>query len=157
MIARVIGSLFLAMTLSLGVTGCGDDANRLYGSVSEVYPLDFDKVGVSLQGNFLVIEYTKASTATSAGKVAKLSVLTDGLMVKPGQAIDLTEMVGTASRGTLQRVLESTVELTMMRGTLTLDGFPTAGKQLSGHFATTLSNPSGRTLNGDFQATVLQQ
>ncbi len=131
------------------VSGCEEDKNKLFGSVSEVYPLAFDAVSVSIQGSFLVIEYTKGS-----GKVVKLSLSNENLTVQPGQSIDLLMPVTSGTRGTLQRIVETTIELPMMTGTLTLDGVPKVGAQLTGHFRTLLMVPSGRTLNGDFSATV---
>ena len=139
----------LCLALAMGLGSCGDDKNKLFGSVSEVYPLDFDAVSVSIVGSFLVVEYTKG-----AGKVVKLSVSNENLTVVPGQAIDLLAPITSGNRGTLQRILSTTIELPMMTGTLTLDGVPKVGSELTGHLRTLLSVPSGRTLNGDFSATV---
>ncbi len=150
MIALVRRALVvLALAWLPGLAGCEEDKNKLFGSVSEVYPLAFDAVAVSIQGSFLVIEYTKG-----AGKVVKLSVSNENLNVQPGQAIDLLMPVTSGKRGTLQRIVETTVDLPMETGTLTLDGVPKPGAELTGHFRTLLTAPSGRTLNGDFSATV---
>lgn len=129
--------------------GCGEDKNKLSGSVAEVYPLGFDSVQVSIQGSFLVVEYAKGS-----GKVVKLSVSNENLTVQPGQSIDLTEAVTNGKRGTLQRIVETTIDLPMMTGTLTLESVPKTGAELTGHFRALLSAPAGRTLNGDFSGTV---
>ena len=72
----------ILVALALLAASCGDDGdNKLFGSVSEVYPLEFDKVEASIVGQFLVVEYTKAATAQSAGKVAKLSLSNEGPLV----------------------------------------------------------------------------
>ena len=139
----------LALACLPGLQGCEEEKNKLFGSVSEVYPLAFDAVSVSIQGTFLVIEYTKG-----AGKVVKLSMSNESLTVQPGQPIDLLMPVMNGTRGTLQRIVETSIDLPMMTGTLTLDGVPKPGAELSGRFRTLLMVPSGRTLNGDFSATV---
>ena len=139
----------VGLGLLLCLAGCGSAKNRLFGSVSEAYNLDFDSVQASTVGEYLVIEYLKGG-----GKVAKLAVNLTGLTVQPGQEIDLKATVGSGVRGTLQRIVEATIELPIERGTLVLDQTPTAGGLLSGRFRTTLSSPSGRTLNGDFEAKL---
>lgn len=139
-----------ALVLSLAaLTSCGDSANRLFGSVSETYPLDFESVQLSTIDQFLVIEYLKGTS-----KVLKVAVNLTGLTVTPGQDIDLAATVAGGSRGTLQRIVEATIDLPLERGTLVLDAAPQPDAVLSGRFRTTLSSPNGRTLNGDFKAKL---
>ena len=137
------------------LSGCGGSQNSLTGSVSEIYALDFDTVSASLLDQFLIIEYDKGPGG-SEGKAAKLSVDMTGITAMAGASIDLTQMVAGNPRGTLQQILGTTVDFPLMLGTLTVDEAPVAGKELSGHFSTTLSMPMGRTLNGTFDATVKQ-
>ena len=49
----------LAAISLLFAPACGDAANRLYGSLSEVYDLGFDGVALSRVGAFLVVEYVR--------------------------------------------------------------------------------------------------
>ena len=57
-----IACIASALSFALACAGCGTPPNRLYGSVSEVYSLDFDTVKISLVGNFLVGEYVRNAT-----------------------------------------------------------------------------------------------
>lgn len=138
-------SLVVVMALVLG--GCSPPPNRLEGSLADVYGLDFDTVQGSLVGSVLVVEYLRTA---SGARPLKMSVETTALTAMPGQPIDLVEVVGNGPRGTLQRIVEQTTELPLKKGTLTLDKPIAADQPLSGSFLTTISNPSGRTLNGAF-------
>ena len=57
-------------------------------------------------------------------------------------------------RGVLQRIETVTTGCGWGRGPVTFDEVPAVGKNLSGNFHATLSDPSGYTLNGSFSATV---
>src|SRR5262245_23349321 len=139
-------ALAFGIVLFVGAAGCGDDKNKLYGSVSEVYDLTFDSVKLSRVGEFFVVDYVRESgPASSLGKAAKLSVNLTGIMLAAGQTIDLVEMVGTGTRGTLQRVQQGTTELPMEVGNFVLDKLPDGAAEVTGHFHATLSNPKGRT------------
>jgi hypothetical protein len=152
---RAIRGYALAL-LVVATAACGSDPNRLYGSADEIYDLSFDSVAVSKVSTYLVIEYLRGTA-----KVLKCTVDLAGLTVSPGQPIDLLEQVANAPRGTLQRIVESTVEIPIQFGTLTLDGVPAGGVELTGRFRTTLPSvtggAAGRTLNGDFEAVVVQK
>ncbi len=150
--------LLLGMFLVGGLAACGEDANRLYGSMSQVYPLDFDRVRivrqVSASSDEVAIEYLRNS---DQARVAKLTVIVGDLANLAGNEIDLTETVGGSGglpRGTLSRVESTTTLFTLERGNVRFDQEPTVGTNLSGTFHTTLADPAGRTLNGDFQAKV---
>jgi hypothetical protein len=71
-----------------------------------------------------------------------------------GNDIDLTENVAGLPRGTLQRVETTTTDFPLKVGTVHFNQEPVAATDLGGWFHTTLSEPDGRTLNGDFQAKV---
>jgi hypothetical protein len=55
----------------------------------------------------------------------------------------------------LQRVESTTTDFPLQVGLVHFNQEPVAGTNLSGSFHTTLADPAGRTLNGDFQATVV--
>lgn len=147
---------FALSLLVVATAACGSDSNRLYGSASEVYDLSFDTVEVSKVSTFLVIEYLKGTA-----KVMKCTVDLAGLTVTPGQPIDLLALSAGIPRGTLQRIVQSTIDIPIQSGTLTLDSVPTGGAELTGRFRTTLPSATGgaagRTLNGDFDEVVVQK
>jgi hypothetical protein len=147
----------IALVLAL-VASCGTPPNNLAGSVLESYPdMAFDTVALSRIDPYFVVEYEKGKDG-SGGKVAKLSVYIADLTIAAGNTVDLTGTVGTNPRATLQRVTVSDpADFGIDRGTLVFDAPPDAGQTISGHFHITTHNPSGRTLNGDFKAAVVQK
>jgi len=153
---------FFVLSLSIGslsliaLSAFGSAANAIQGSVTEVYAMDFDVVSVSRIEDYLVIEYQKGKDG-SGGKVAKLSVYVADLTISAGNTIDLTGTVGTSPRATLQRIVEGSIDMGIARGNIQFDTPPTPGEKTTGHFRITTVAPSGRTLNGDFQATVAQK
>lgn len=140
----------MAAVLLVSSAACSDDENTLTGSMSEVYDLGFDSVAVVRQGDSVSVEYRQ----DSGGKTAKLVVNLAGLTKVDNVGIDLTELAGGSPRGTLQRVQAVTTDYPLERGTVTFDHAPDVGADVKGSFHCTLSNPAGRTLNGDFSATV---
>ena len=146
----------LAFILACGLSACSDEPNRLYGSLSQVYSLSFDRVQIFRVGDQVSIEYQRTSGKTIQAKVAKLTVSVGDLANLAGNDVDLTEKVGGLTRGTLQRVEEtSTTDFPLKVGTVQFKQEPVAGTNLSGTFHTTLAEPDGRTLNGDFEASVV--
>lgn len=144
----VVGVLAL-----LGVACSSDSDNTLSGSMSQVYDLGFDSVSLVRQGSSISVEYLRGS-GPAAGKTAKLVVNLANLAKTSGVAIDLTEIVEGSPRGTLQRVQQVTTDYPIQRGTIQFDQDPDPGVEVTGHFSATLSNPAGRTLNGDFSGKV---
>jgi hypothetical protein len=136
------------------LAGCGDPPNKLTGSMSQIYKLDFDRVQIVRVGNEVSVEYQRTSNGAVAAKVAKLTVQVGDLSNLAGNDIDLTELVAGLPRGSIQRVETTTTVFPLKVGTAHFDQEPTAGTELSGWFHTTMSEPDGRTLNGDFQAKV---
>ena len=136
----------------LALVSCGDAPNRLYGSVSEVYELQFDKVVINRIDKQLVIEYQKAN----GGKTLKLSIYVADITIEANTTFELTGTVGNVARATTQRIVESTINLELEQGTITFNQAPDAGATVSGTFRSRTSNPTGRTLNGNFQAVVNQ-
>jgi hypothetical protein len=100
------------------------------------------------------IEYQRVSGGNVAAKVAKLTVRIGDLANLAGNEINLSETIAGLPRGTLQRVESTTTDFPLETGTVRFDQEPKVGTNLSGSFHTTLSEPAGRTLNGDFQAKV---
>jgi hypothetical protein len=150
--------LLLALLLVCGIAACGEESNRLYGSMSQVYPLDFDRVRIVRSGdlgtptsNQVAVEYLRNS---DQAKVAKLTVIVGDLANLAGNEIDLTEKVAGLPRGTMQRIESGTTDFPLQVGNVRFNQEPTVGTNLSGSFHTTLAEPAGRTLNGDFQAKV---
>jgi hypothetical protein len=145
---------WFALLVICGLAGCSSEANRLYGSVSQIYKLSFDRVQIFRHGGEVSIEYQRLSGGNVSAKVAKLTVRVDDLANIAGNDVDLTELVGGLPRGTLQRVESGTTDFPLKVGTVHFEQEPTARTDLSGNFHTMLSDPDGRTLNGDFQAKV---
>jgi len=149
---------WFALLAVCGLASCGGDANRLYGSVSQIYKLDFDRVQIFRQSGEVSIEYQRLSGGSVSAKVAKLTVEVGDLANIAGNDVDLTELVGGLPRGTMQRVESvTTTDFPLKVGTVHFNQEPTPGTELSGNFHTMLSDPDGRTLNGDFQAKVEAQ
>ena len=147
--------LLIATLLACGLGACSKDPNRLYGSMSQIYGLDFNRVQILRVGNQVSIEYQKLSGQNIEAKVAKLTVTVGDLANLAGNDVDLTESVGGLPRGTMQRVESTTTDFPLKVGTVHFNQEPSVGTNLGGTFHTTLADPDGRTLNGDFQATVV--
>jgi hypothetical protein len=141
-------ALGLCAALLAPLAGCGSSSNQLSGSLSDIYPLDFDAVQVQLVSSYLVVAYVKSATGE---KTIKLTLDLTGFDVAPGAEIDLAgKAAGGGPRGTLQRITGSSVDLPIAMGGITLDAVPTVGKHLGGHFHAVFSRPAGRALSGDF-------
>jgi hypothetical protein len=147
--------LLLASILACGLGACSNEPNRLYGSVSQIYSLDFSRVQIFRVKDQVSVEYQRLSGQIVQAKIAKLTVLVGDLANLAGNQIDLTEMVGGLPRGTMQRVESTTTDFLLKVGNVRFNQEPVAGANLSGTFHTTLADPDGRTLNGDFEATVV--
>lgn len=149
--SRALPVLLLACCLA----ACSSEPNRLYGSMSQIYKLDFDRVQIIRVADQVSIEYQKMSGQTVEAWVAKLTVVVGDLANMAGNDIPLTETVRGLPRGTLQRIESSTTDFPLEKGNVHFNQEPVAGTDLGGTFHTTLSEPAGRTLNGDFQAVVV--
>ena len=145
----------LASILVISFGSCSKEPNRLYGSLSDVYSLDFNRVQIKRVSDQVSIEYQRVSGQSIQAWVAKLTVTVGDLANLAGNDVNLTESVGGLPRGTMQRVESTTTDFPLKVGSVHFNQEPVAGTDLSGSFHTTLSDPDGRTLNGDFQATVV--
>jgi hypothetical protein len=150
-----------AALVSLSCLGCSHGGNKLYGSLSQLYDLSFNSVDAVLQSmsasddtppNQVQIQYI----SNSSGDPCVLTVDFSNIENVAGSSIDLTQLDADNQqpRGVLQRVSSVTTDFPLERGTITFDQVPTLGQQLSGTFDTTIANPSGYTLDGNFTATV---
>ena len=147
--------LLIASILACSLGACSKDPNRLYGSVSDIYSLDFNRVQILRVGDQVSIEYQRVSGQSIQAMAAKLTVTVGDLANIAGNDINLTESVAGLPRGTMQRVESTTTDFPLQTGIVHFNQEPVAGTNLSGSFHTTFSDPAGRTLNGDFQATVV--
>jgi hypothetical protein len=150
-----MGRFLLTAILVLGLGACSSDPNRLYGSVSQIYSLSFDRVQIFRVSDQVSIEYQRVSGQSVQSKVAKLTVIVGDLANLAGNDVDLTETVAGLPRGTMQRIEATTTDFPLKTGTVHFNAEPVAGTNLSGTFHTTLADPDGRTLNGDFEAGVV--
>jgi hypothetical protein len=150
-----MGRFLLVSMLACGLGGCSSEPNRLYGSMSEIYSLVFDRVQIVRVGGQVSIEYQRMSGQSVDAKVAKLTVTVGDLANLAGNEVNLTETVAGLPRGTLQRVESTTTDFSLKTGNVRFNQEPTAGTDLSGSFHTTLADPDGRSLNGEFQANVV--
>jgi hypothetical protein len=139
----------IGVAACLAVTACSNNANQLNGSLGQIYDLSFNSVTVVLQGKNVSVQYIGSGVDP-----AVLVVDLTNIVNVAGSSIDLTQLVNGQPRGVVQRVGTVTTDLPMQSGTVTFDQVPQVGQTLSGNFHTTLSNPEGYTLNGDFSATV---
>jgi hypothetical protein len=121
--------------------------------MSQMYDLSFDSVTIILQQTSVSIAYIKNGN----GDPAQLIVDFANIQNVAGSSIDLTQLDMGQPRGVIQRVSSVTTDYPIERGSVTFDETPQVGAKLSGSFVTTLSNPSGFTLDGDFSATVTAQ
>ena len=142
----VVPVLFLA--------NCGDPPNRLYGSVSQVFSLDFNQVQAIRVGDEVSVEYLRTSGQTLLAKTAKVTVSIGDIQPVAGTDIDMTEVANGLPRGTVQRVESTTTDFPMEIGKIHFDQEPIADADITGWFRTTLTDPAGRTLNCNFQTKV---
>ena len=141
------------------LASCGDPPNRLYGSMSQVYPLDFNTVRITLVGDQVSVEYQHMSGQTLLGMTAKVTVSIGDIQPVAGNDIDMTELVNGLPRGTVQRVESGgTTDFPLRVGKIHFNQEPVANADITGWFHTTLAadaaDPTSRTLNGNFQAKV---
>lgn len=148
--------LFVPLLL---LASCGDPPNRLYGSMSQVYPLDFNTVRATLVGDQVSVAYQRMSGQTTLGVTAKVTVSIGDIQPVAGNDIDMTALVSGLPRGTVQRVeSDGTTDFALQVGAIHFNQEPVANAEITGWFHTTVTADSAestsRTLNGSFQAKV---
>lgn len=145
----------LCAVLALGLLGCGGSANTLEGSLSDTYDLAFDRVDVQLVGGFLVVQYLQSA---SGARTLKLTVDLAGYTVSPGASINLAETGASGGpRGSMQRIVDSTISLPIDSGSLILDAVPAAGSPLGGNFSASFVTPKGRAVHGEFKIDAVSK
>ncbi len=141
----------LAVLAVVGLVGCGGFENRLEGSISSSFSLDFDSVKVRKQDVSLIVEYIKQSGATTT-KVAKMVLDTENLR---GLGKD-SKVDGQLfkDRVVVQREAPSGGDYPEVQsGELEFGDFEfKAGGKVSGSFNVGFVN--GRTLYGEFSGKV---
>lgn len=135
----------------VGLAGCGGYENRLEGSISSSFSLDFDSVNVRKQDVSLIVEYIKQSGASQT-KVAKMVLDTENLK---GLGKD-SKVDGQLfkDRVVVQREAPSGGDFPEVQsGELQFGDFEfKAGGNVSGSFNVGFVN--GRTLYGEFTGSV---
>jgi hypothetical protein len=134
--------------VSDGATQDSGALNSLSGSDSEVYGTSFSSVVITLEGSSVAIKYVGTSGSTV------LVVDTANIANVAGSSIDLTQLDNEQSRGAIEYLGPFTTDLHIKSGSIVFNQVPTVGSSLSGHFSTTLADPSTHTLNGTFSGTV---
>lgn len=147
---RLARSAALWLFITGLAAGCnGSQSNRLFGSASTIYNLDFTSVRVNKQvigGVFkaMVLEYVneRKSSAEIPVKVVANAPVTEG------QQKDLVK------EGAVYRVMGDGSQFkAMQKGTITFEDLPDPGGDCSGEFYITFVE-GGITLNGEFSATL---
>ncbi len=142
--------------LFVGFCACSSK-NSLSGSVSQVYPLDFQTVTANIDSSVVTINYLKGASTTT-GYTLKVVLDLTGLPLVANQSIDLTQPAANGlPRGTFEQILTDDIALPFSIASISFSELPVAGKEVSGHFAATFTDPSGRDLQGDFDVAKVAQ
>ncbi len=140
-----------ALLAAVPLLSCsGSSQNSLSGSMTQLYDPSFSNVNIVLQGQSVAIQYVNGTSGDPAVLVVDFAHIAN----VSGSTIDLTQLDSGQPRGVLQRISGVTTNYPLERGTVTFDQVPAVGASLSGNFATTLADPAGYTLDGDFSGTV---
>jgi len=143
------------------VVGCGAD-NSLSGSAGELFPLEVSRVEVRRNAEALQVSYYR-NTATDVDLVARLSVDTAGLELKPGSEVDLAGQAPNGhARATVVHLAAgepARVFAPVEKGDLVLDEGGNPGELTRGDFSLSFQKGegygAGRTLSGRFSALAL--
>jgi hypothetical protein len=154
----------LACALALSCAACGGGGSSLEGSLGAEVPLDFTAVVVELSSTpTIAIRYNKDRPDGGApDMVLKITANATGLPLTGPLTIDLTEKVGTETRGGASRAVSGDGRSnfpTLLRGSMTLAQAPTVGSKISGSFTVTFNNTggslgAGKTAFGNFEAVL---
>ena len=141
----------LVLLVLVGLSAsCNQETNKLFGSISELYPLDFTSVRIRKQQTDLVIDYLKEADR-SVEKPCRLVVETAELDIKPNVKIQAQLFTPSVH---LSRVMvngETFPDIT--RGELELKTYEfKGGGRVDGDFFINFVN--GRDLYGTFSGTV---
>ncbi len=141
----------------LALPACSSSAS-LSGSVSEIFPLDFNQSAIFVNSQSFEVDYYLTS-AGSEDLVVELTVDTTGLSFQPGVTVDLGSDVGPGQpRATVVHQLAGgplQVLPPISSGSLSLSGGGAPGQYTTGSFqlafdAQVSQFGNGRTLSGGF-------
>lgn len=137
----------LCFLLAVLATACGDPANTLTGSISELLALEFDSVRIRKQGDTLLIEYLEGEQSV----ICKVALDTSGLPLRDGAIINGDLFL---QRVVIQRAAETSTEFPPVTGgQIKFERYQFQnGGTMDGEFDALFNN--GRTLFGTFEETV---
>ncbi len=139
------------LLLLAGVTACGDGDNALWGSMDELYALDFERVDIVKQLATLRIEYVKPIKGSDPELPCKLAVNTANLKITDNS--DLKTDAFTDKIVTIERVARAGEFPPLESGTVHFGTFEfERGGMVNGEFSILFEN--GRTLFGNFNGAV---
>ncbi|NMO20255.1 hypothetical protein HPC49_22650 [Pyxidicoccus fallax] len=152
-----------ALTFGAGLTACGLSDNELAGSVSELFPLgDISRVEVLRNAEALQVSYYR-NNALDVDLVARLTVATEGLELRPGAKVNLAGLTPSgqarASVVHLNAGEPARVFAPVEKGDLELEEGGSPGEATRGNFSMSFKKGegygAGRNLEGTFKATAL--
>ncbi|XXF79380.1 hypothetical protein P2318_06405 [Myxococcaceae bacterium GXIMD 01537] len=140
----------------VGLLGCGQ-ANSLSGSASELFTLEVSRVEVRRNNQAFQVSYYR-NDGPAVDLVARLTVDTEGLELKPGQKVDLAgDTPSGHARATVVHLAAgepARVFARVDKGDLVLDSGGAPGEETSGDFSLSFQKGpdygAGRTLVGTF-------
>ena len=154
-------SILVGGALTLFASGCAGD-NTLGGSVSELFPLDVSRVEVRRNTEALQVSYYN-NRAEDIDIVARVTVDTTGIDLRPGNKIDLSgEYAPGHLRTTVIHLAWGEPERGLppvKSGDLTISKGGNPGDATRGNFTMAFGQGgdlgAGRTLYGNFSSTAL--
>ncbi|MCP3138982.1 hypothetical protein [Pyxidicoccus xibeiensis] len=162
--ARALAALGVAaLTFGAGLTACGLEDNTLEGSVSELFPLgDISRVEVLRNSEALQVSYFR-NNELDVDLVARLTVSTEGLDLRPGAKVDLA---GTTPSGQARASVvhlnagePARVFAPVENGDLQLEEGGNPGEKTRGDFSMSFRKGdgfgAGRSLEGAFNAVAV--
>jgi hypothetical protein len=149
-----------AMAL-IAATCAGCAGSSLEGSLGTVIDLRFDTVTASQTADAVTVKYLRAQ-GTGQDVVLQVTASLAGKALSPNVSLDLAEEVATGiQRGTISRNVLNDPRTTfpkLKRGNLQFSSTLAVGQKVHGGFSATFADgtdaASGRTVFGDFGATV---
>jgi len=145
----------------LGLLGCGG-ANSLSGSVEELFSLEVSRVEVLRNGEALQVSYYR-NNGLDVDLVARLSVATEGLELKPGSKVTLSGKTDSGrERATVVHLAAgepARIFGPVDKGDLELDEGGGIDQPTRGNFSLSFqkgdSYGAGRSLEGRFSALAM--
>jgi hypothetical protein len=146
---------------AVGLLGCGGP-NSLSGSVEELFSLEVSRVEVLRNAEALQVSYYR-NNGLDVDLVARLSVATEGLELKPGSKVNLS---GTTDSGVARATVvhlaagePARVFAAVDKGDLELDEGGGIDQPTRGNFSLSFKRGdeygAGRSLEGRFSSTAM--